>query len=88
MPNRQASTIPLEARRIPAVSLIPQSSLMDPIQRTWDASGHTDRTIFLHAFGIHCGLAAHAWDDLHYTVQIVLRAYFRRILKSMQVRTC
>ena len=25
------------------------------------------------------------WDELHYTVQIVLRAYFRRFLKSMQV---
>lgn len=88
MPNRQTTTSPLEACRTPAVSLTPQPLLIDPIQRTWDAAGHTNRTIFLHTFGIPCGLAANTWDELHYTVQIVLRAYFRRILKHMQVRTC
>lgn len=88
MPNRQTTTNPLEACRTPAVSLIPQSLLIDPVQRTWDAAGYTNRTIFLHALGIPCGLAANAWDELHYTVRIVLRAYFRRFLKSMQVRAC
>lgn len=87
MPNRQTTTSLPEALRTPVVSLTPQSSLIDPIQRTWDASGHTNRTIFLHAFGIPCGLAANAWDELHYTVQIVLRAYFRRFLKAMKVPT-
>jgi len=83
--SHQATTSPLEACRIPAVSLPHPSLLIDPIQRTWDAAGHTNRTIFLHAFGIPCGLASMVWDELHYTVQIVLRAYFRRFLKSMQV---
>ncbi|HEU0234310.1 MAG TPA: hypothetical protein VFQ94_04180 [Gallionella sp.] len=86
--NHKTTATPMEACRTPAVSLTPPSSLLDPIQRTWDASGHTDRTIFLHAFGIPCGLAANAWDELHYTVQIVLRAYFRRFLKPIKVRTC
>lgn len=84
MLNRQTTTSPLEACRVPAVSLPPPPLLIDPIQRTWDTSGHTNRTLFLHAFGIPCGLAANAWDELHYTVQIVLRAYFRRFLKSVQ----
>jgi hypothetical protein len=85
MPNRQTTTSPLEACRAPAVSLPTPPLLIDPIQRTWDASGHTNRTIFLHAFGIPCSLAAMAWNELHYTVQVVLRAYFRRFLKSVQV---
>lgn len=85
MPNRQTSTSPLEAHRTSAVSLAPQSLLIDPIQRAWDAARHTDRTIFLHAFNIPCELAVMAWDELHYTVQIVLRAYFRRFLKSMRL---
>ena len=85
MPNLQTSTSPLEARRTPAASLAPPPSLIDPVQRTWDAAGHTNRTIFLHAFGIPCGLAVNTWGELHYTVQIVLRAYFRRFLKSVQV---
>lgn len=85
MPNRQTSTSPLEAYCSPAVSPTPQPSLIDPVQRIWDAAGHTNRTILLHTFGIPCGLAANAWDELHYTVQIVLRAYFRRFLKSIRM---
>lgn len=83
--SHQTTTSPLKAWRAPAVSLPTPPLLIDPIQHTWDASGHTNRTIFLHAFGIPCGLAAMAWDELHYTVQIVLRAYFRRFLKAMKV---
>lgn len=70
------------------LTLAPLPSLLDPIQRTWDASRHTDRATFLQAFGIPCSLSADAWDELHYTVQIVLRAYFRRFLKSVQVPAC
>lgn len=83
--SRQTTISHLEACRAPAVSLPTPPLLIDPIQSTWDASGHTNRTIFLHAFGIPCGLAANAWDELHYTVQIVLRSYFKRFLKSVQV---
>lgn len=83
--SHQTTTSPLESCHVPAVSLTPLPLVLDPIQHTWDASGHTNRTIFLHTFGIPCSLAANAWDELHYTVQIVLRAYFRRFLKSVQV---
>lgn len=83
--SHQTTASPLEACRVPAVSLPTPPLPIDPIQRTWDASGHTNRAIFLHAFGIPCGLAANVWDELHYTVQIVLRAYFKRFLKSVQV---
>ncbi len=88
MLNRQTTTSHPEACRTLAVSLPPQSSLIDPIQRTWDAAGYANRTIFLHAFGFPCDLAVNAWDELHYTVRIVLRSYLRRFLKHMQVRAC
>ncbi|TAN76325.1 MAG: hypothetical protein EPN14_08015 [Gallionella sp.] len=67
------------------MSLPPLSLLLDPVQRAWDAAGYTDRTIFLHAFGIPCDLATLFWDELHYTVRIVLRAHIQRFLKRGQV---
>ena len=88
MPNRQTTTSPLEACRTPAASLSLQSSLIDPVQRTWDAAGYANRTIFLHAFGFPCGLAVNTWDELHYTVRIVLRSYFQRLIKCWQVPAC
>jgi hypothetical protein len=81
MHNRQTTTSPQEACLTPAASLPPQPPILDPVQRTWDASRPTDRAIYLHAFGISCSLAANIWDELHYTVQIVLRAHIRRFLK-------
>lgn len=86
--NYQTTASPLEACRTPVVSLPPQSLLIDPVQRTWDAAGYVNRTIFLHAFGFPCGLAVNAWDELHYTVRIVLRSYFQRLIKSGQVPAC
>jgi hypothetical protein len=81
MPNRQTTTSPLEACLTPAANLPPQPPILDPVQRTWDASQFTDRAIYLHALGFPCSLATNIWDELHYTVQIVFRAHIRRFLK-------
>lgn len=86
--NNQTTTSPLEAHRTPAVHLSHQSSLLDPIQRIWDAAGHANRATLLHIFNAPCDFAAMTWDELHYTVQIVLRAYMRRFIKSIQVPKC
>lgn len=88
MPNRQTTASLPEAHRTPAVSPTPQPSHIDPVQRTWDAAGHTNRTILLHTFGIPCHLAANAWDELNYTVQIVIRSHFQRLIKRGQVPVC
>lgn len=85
---RQTAASHQEMNLTPAVKLSPQSSLLDPVQRIWDAAGHSHRAILLQAFNAPCDFAALAWDELHYTVQIVLRAYMQRFIKSIQVPTC
>lgn len=86
--SHQATTSPLEALHTPVANPSPLSSLLDPVQRIWDTAGCSGRSILLHAFNAHCDFAAMNWNELHYTVQIVLRAYMQRFIKSIQVRTC
>lgn len=83
--NNQSAPNQLEALRAPAVTPSLLSLLLDPVQRTWDAAGYRNRGTFLHAFGFSCELSTMFWDELHYTVQIVLRAHIRRFLKSGKV---
>lgn len=86
--NIKSATSPLNALHAPAVTLAPLPSLLDPVQRIWDTAGCSGRSILLHAFNAPCDFAAMNWNEIHYTVQIVLRAHFRRFLKSIKVRTC
>lgn len=83
--NAESATSPLDALHAPAVTLAPLSSLLDPVQRIWDTTGCSGRSIILHAFNAPCDFAAMNWNELHYTVQIVLRAYMQRFIKSVQV---
>lgn len=86
--NCQTTTSSLEACSTPAVSLPLQCISIDPVQRTWDVAGYANRAIFLHAFGFSCELAAMVWEELHYTIQIVLRSHFQRLIKRGQVPEC
>jgi len=86
--NIESATSPLEALRAPVANPSPLPSLLDPVQRIWDTAGCSGRSILLHAFNAPCDFAAMNWNELHYTVQIVLRAYMQRFIKSIQVRTC
>lgn len=85
MTSRQAFPSMSEETHHAPATLAPLSSLADPIPRVWDATGCTNRTILLHAFNVPCGLATMAWDELHYTTQVVLRMYMQRFLKRGQV---
>lgn len=83
--NIESATSPLDALHTPAVTLAPLPSLLDPVQRIWDTAGCSGRSILLHAFNAPCDFAAMNWNELHYTVQIVLRAYMQCFIKSVQV---